>query len=140
MGGTFSLCTRYQRAVDILAKRWTPLIIRVLLDGGCRFRELTVTIPGLSDRLVAERLRELKAEGIVERWVYADRPVRVEYRLTPKGRALEPVINELQNWADSWDPTLTGPPSKASSPPDMRVYHATGECASPPAPASQSSD
>lgn len=119
-----SFCERYQRAVDILAKRWTPLIIRVLLDGGCRFTDLTASIPGLSDRLVAERLRELEAEGIVERRVYGDRPVKVEYRLTPKGLALEPVVNELQAWADTWAPTVAGPPRRASTPPgESGVYH-----------------
>jgi DNA-binding HxlR family transcriptional regulator len=63
---------------------------------------LTNTVEGLSDRVLSDRLRELELEGVVERVVYPQIPVRVEYQLTDKGRALEPVVLEIQKWATSW--------------------------------------
>lgn len=59
-------------------------------------------IPHLSDRMLAERLKALEAEGIVKRIVYPETPVRVEYELTDKGRELEPVMDQVQKWADKW--------------------------------------
>ena len=67
-----------------------------------RFNQLLSGIPGISDRVLTERLRELEAEGIVERLVDPGPPVRVSYRLTSRGRALEPVLNSISNWAESW--------------------------------------
>lgn len=96
------VCPYFHRAIELLGKRWTGAIIRVLLEGPRRFHEILQAVPGLSDRLLSERLRELEAEGIVDRIVYPEMPVRVEYRLTEKGRALEPVIRELHRWADRW--------------------------------------
>ncbi len=60
------------------------------------------SIPGLSDRLLTERLRELETEGIVERVVHGERPVRVSYELTTCGRSLEPVIRSVSEWAEAW--------------------------------------
>lgn len=88
--------------MQILGKRWTGLILRVLMDGPCRFRDLQHLIPDLSDRLLSERLKELEHEGIVSRTVHPDTPVRVEYALTPKGHALEPVVAAIQVWAEQW--------------------------------------
>lgn len=96
------VCPYFHRAIELLGKRWTGAIVRVLLDGPRRFHELLERIPGLSDRLLAERLRELESEGIVQRTVYAEMPVRVEYRLTEKGQDLAGVIQELHRWADRW--------------------------------------
>ena len=59
-------------------------------------------MPELSDRLLSERMKELEAEGIVERRVIDDTPVRVEYALTDKGRALEPAVRALKSWAHDW--------------------------------------
>lgn len=59
-------------------------------------------IPGLSDRLLSERLRELEAAGIVERMVYPETPVRVEYSLTTKGRELESIVTAIDTWAARW--------------------------------------
>ena len=96
------MCPRYQRAVEVLGKRWTALIIRVLLPRPRRFSEMTVAIQGLSDRLLSERLKELEACGILERRVYPETPVRIEYALTSKGRELEQVVEAIQKWADCW--------------------------------------
>lgn len=100
------ICQRYQRAAELLSKRWTTLIVRALLPGPRRFSQIAETIPGLSDRLLSQRLKELEATGIVHRRVYPDVPVRVEYDLTQKGHDLERVLTELQGWADRWDDAL----------------------------------
>lgn len=96
------LCPRFESAFEVLGKRWTGLIIRVLLDGPKRFKEISERIPGMSDRMITERFKELESAGIVVRHVYPETPVRIEYALTEKGRALEPVMNEVQNWAEAW--------------------------------------
>jgi DNA-binding HxlR family transcriptional regulator len=95
-------CGQYHRAIELIGKRWTGAILFVLLDGPLRFSEVKVLVPDLSDRLLSERLKELEAEGIVERRTSEDVPVRIEYGLTEKGRALEPAVRSLKVWARSW--------------------------------------
>lgn len=97
-------CPRYEHAIQILGKRWTGLLLDALMSGPKRFCELTSSVDGLSDRVLSDRLRELEAEGIVQRIVYPNIPVRVEYQLTEKGRALEPVVKEIHHWAEQWLP------------------------------------
>jgi len=94
-------CSRYHQAVELVGKRWSGAILLVLMDGPSRFCEITQLVSDLSDRLLSERLKELEAAGIVERCVEADGPVRVEYALTSKGRALEPALRELERWSHS---------------------------------------
>ncbi len=95
-------CSLYHRAVELVGKRWTGAILSVLLDGPLRFSEIGQLVPDLSDRLLSERLKELENEGIVERRVIDETPVRVEYALTDKGRALEPAVRALKSWARDW--------------------------------------
>ena len=95
-------CSQYHRAVELIGKRWTGAIVFVLMDGPLRFSEVKQLVPELSDRLLSERMKELEAEGLVERHVVDETPVRVEYGLTEKGRALEPVVRTLKRWANSW--------------------------------------
>ncbi|HWC11017.1 MAG TPA: helix-turn-helix domain-containing protein [Acidimicrobiales bacterium] len=95
-------CPLYHRAIEIIGRRWTGAIIRALLCGDTRFTEIRTTIPGLSDRLLSERLKELEAEGIVERRVLPRTPVRIEYWLTPKGEALASVVQAASAWAEEW--------------------------------------
>jgi DNA-binding HxlR family transcriptional regulator len=97
-----SCCSAYHHAIELIGKRWTGAILFVLMDGPLRFSEVKLLVPDLSDRLLSERLKELEAEGIVERRVIDDMPVRVEYTLTEKGRALEPAVRSLKVWARSW--------------------------------------
>ena len=97
-----SCCSAYHQAVELIGKRWTGAIVFVLMDGPLRFSEVKVLVPDLSDRLLSERMKELEAEGIVERQVIDEMPVRVEYSLTTKGRALEPAVRSLKVWARSW--------------------------------------
>ncbi len=96
------MCPKFSAAFALLGKRWTGLILRAMLLGQHRFSEIVATVPSLSDRMLAERLKELEAVGIVKRSVYPDVPVRVEYVLTPKGRDLEPVMDAVQSWANKW--------------------------------------
>ena len=95
-------CSLYHRAVELVGKRWTGAILLVLMDGPLRFSEIGQLVPDLSDRLLSERLKELEAEDIVERHVQDDSPVRVEYALTDKGRALGPALKALKNWSHSY--------------------------------------
>lgn len=95
-------CELYERAVEILGRRWTGQIIRALMAGLTRFGEIKAVVPGLSDRLLSERLKDLEAEGIVVREVTPETPVRIDYRLTEKGRALSPVVNAFAEWAETW--------------------------------------
>lgn len=96
------ICPRYEAAAQLLGKKWTGLILRVLLGGPRRFSDFTRIIPDVSARLVAERLKELEEHGIVERKVLSRRPVAVEYSLTKKGRDLAPVVEAIQKWAERW--------------------------------------
>ncbi|WP_342453813.1 winged helix-turn-helix transcriptional regulator [Ammoniphilus resinae] len=90
-----------ETALQLLGKRWTGLILFQLLMGPQRFSEIESALP-VSGRLLTERLKELEKEGIVHRQIYPEVPVRVEYSLTEKGRALEPIFKDLQNWAENW--------------------------------------
>ncbi len=100
--GLKGFCPLYHHAIEILGRRWTGVIVRALLGGDTRFSQIRSTIPGLSDRLLSERLKELEAEGIVERRVLADTPVRIEYHLTTKGEALADVVQAASTWAEEW--------------------------------------
>ena len=98
------MCPRYEHAIQLLGKRWTGLILDSLMQGPRRFCELTATVEGLSDRVLSDRLRELEHEGVIERVVYPQIPVRVEYRLTDKGNDLKPVVEAIHHWAEQWLP------------------------------------
>ena len=95
-------CPAYQHAMELVGGRWTGAIIRAMLGGRTRFSDIAQAIPGLSDRMLAERLRELETEGIVTRTVLPEMPVRVEYRLTDKGNALSGVIEAMVSWLERW--------------------------------------
>ncbi|MVO99633.1 MULTISPECIES: winged helix-turn-helix transcriptional regulator [Paenibacillus] len=96
----FHLCPKFENAFELLGKRWTGLIIRVLLTGPKRFKDISDLIPSMSDRMLSERFKELESAEILIRHVYPETPVRIEYELTEKGKGLEPVMDELQKWAE----------------------------------------
>ena len=96
------VCPKYHHAVELIGRRWNGAIVRILLDGPARFAEIAAKVPDISDRMLAERLKELEAEEVVVRKVIPDTPVRVEYSLSERGRALEPAINALSEWAEEW--------------------------------------
>ena len=93
-------CPRFHHAVELIGRRWTGAIVRALCGGRLRFNELLSIVPGLSDRLLTERLRELEREHIVSRVVVTGPPVRVQYSLTERGIELEPIIRALGEWAE----------------------------------------
>ena len=100
--GPARVCPDFHQAVELIGKRWAGAIIWALAERPHYFVELCQAVPGLSDRLLSRRLRELEAEGLVERSVHAGSPPRVSYALTEKGRALRPAIRELRSWARRW--------------------------------------
>jgi DNA-binding HxlR family transcriptional regulator len=102
------MCPRFEHAIQLLGKRWTGLILDTLMHGPQRFCEMTTAVDGLSDRVLSDRLRELEMEGVIERIVYPQIPVRVEYRLTDKGRDLQPVVEAIHHWAEEWIPAPEG--------------------------------
>ena len=96
------LCERFHRAIELIGRRWTGAIIFLLLGSRCRFAELRAAIPEITDRMLSERLQELEREGIVDRTVFPETPVRVEYALTKKGRALASAMEAVGAWAHRW--------------------------------------
>ena len=97
-----AVCESFQRAAELVGKRWVPQIVWVLLDGPRRYSVLRVAIPEISDTLLSERLRELEAAGIVTRAVTPSTPVLIEYALSDRGRDLANVVDGLSSWAERW--------------------------------------
>lgn len=98
----FQLCPRFEEAMKIISQRWTGLIIYEMMHTGPqRFSEIESSLP-ISGRVLSERLKALEQEGIVNREVFPETPVRIEYSLTDKGRALEPVLKNIESWAYQW--------------------------------------
>jgi DNA-binding HxlR family transcriptional regulator len=93
-------CPRLHEAVELVGRRWTGAILAVLLQGGAmRFSEIAQAVPDLSDRLLAERMRELESRGLVRR---TELDVGVQYALTEMGRDLDQSVCELRRWAQRW--------------------------------------
>lgn len=97
------VCPAVEAAFELLGKKWTGLLIHVLGTKPARFTTLLEQIPGVSPRLLTERLRDLECRGVVRRDVYPESPVRIEYALTEKGRALLPVMGQIADWAHDWE-------------------------------------
>ncbi|MDR4945476.1 winged helix-turn-helix transcriptional regulator [Neobacillus cucumis] len=97
------ICPRFEKAMGLLSQRWTGLVIYQLLTGSKRFCTLEASM-GISGRVLSERLKELENQGIVKREVFPETPVRIEYSLTDKGLALEPIIREIEKWSQTWLP------------------------------------
>jgi DNA-binding HxlR family transcriptional regulator len=97
-----SFCPKYHDAVELIGRRWTGAILRAMMSGVSRFSDLSTAIPGLSDKMLSERLKELEARDVISRRVTPDTPVRIEYELTEKGRDLQDVVQALADWADRW--------------------------------------
>ncbi len=97
-----SCCPYYHEAVELVGRRWTGAILRVLMDGPLRFSQVSQMIPELSDRLLSERMKELESRGLVVRTVIPGPPLRVRYELSEMGRELEPALTEIESWARRW--------------------------------------
>lgn len=100
MKGT--ICSRFHHAVELIGARWNGPILQAMLAGSRRYADIKEAVPGLSDTMLAHRLRELESEGLIERSVIPSSPVRVEYCPTAKGEALLPVLEAIAGWAQDW--------------------------------------
>jgi DNA-binding HxlR family transcriptional regulator len=98
--GEGRVCEHFQRAAEIVGRRWNPQVIRVLLSGPRRFGALRERVPGISDNLLSERLKQLEEEGVVVRTIHEGRPILIEYSLSESGAALGTVIDALGEWAE----------------------------------------
>jgi DNA-binding HxlR family transcriptional regulator len=96
-------CPRVEAAFSLLSRKWTGLIIRALISSPLHFCELEKSLPALSARVLALRMRELEDSGIVHRGLSDSSPPRARYELTEKGRDLEPVIAGIAAWATRWE-------------------------------------
>jgi DNA-binding HxlR family transcriptional regulator len=103
-----AFCEYYRAAIELIGSRWTGAILRAMLSGRTRFHELAETIPGMSDRMLSERLKELEKAGVLRREVFPETPVRIEYVLTAKGMALHETVIAVSRWAEEWMPEPAG--------------------------------
>ena len=98
------ICPRFHAAIELIGARWTGAILVALMEGQNRYATIKAAVPGLSDTMLAERLRSLESEDIVERRVIPSTPVQVEYYLTAKGQDLEQVVKTIETWSHRWIP------------------------------------
>ena len=101
-GNDEGYCARFHYAIELIGRRWSGAILIALASGRDRYSAVRDAIPGLSDRMLCDRLRELEAAGLVRRDVVPTTPVNVRYQLTAKGQALGPVLDALSAWAGDW--------------------------------------
>jgi DNA-binding HxlR family transcriptional regulator len=92
----------------LLAQKWTPQIVAVLLGGPLRFTALQGCLAGVSDKVLSRRLVELEHQGLVTRTQYQEIPPRVEYELTEAGHALRPAVEEMDRWSRAYRPRSDG--------------------------------
>lgn len=88
-----------EQTLDLVSGRWKVMVIYWLLKGERRFNQLQRDLSGITHRTLVKQLRELEADGLVERHDFAERPPRVEYRLSPLGHSLEPILLAMHEWA-----------------------------------------
>ncbi len=84
--------------LNVIGGKWKPIILHMLSSGVMRFGDIKKNIPPVSHKMLTQRLRELEADGIIFRKVYAEVPPRVEYSLTDKGETLKPILEKLYEW------------------------------------------
>lgn len=96
------VCERFHAAIELIGGRWTGAILRAVFTGSHRFAHIRAAVPGLSDTMLAQRLRTLEEHGLLERRVGPSGPNQVEYRFTAKGEELEPVIDAVIAWSHRW--------------------------------------
>jgi DNA-binding HxlR family transcriptional regulator len=95
-------CRLFQASVELIGRRWSSAILMAVARGARRFSEILASVPGLSDRMLAQRLKELGAAGILAREVVPTMPVQVIYELTPRGRELMASLQPLVQWGLRW--------------------------------------
>ena len=94
------VCSNFHNTIEFIGRRWMGVIVYTLMSGPKRFHEIAASIPGISDRLLTERLNELVNEGLVTKTQLGSSSKKVEYELTPKGLALKDVIVAIRNWTE----------------------------------------
>ena len=95
-------CLRFQGTMELIGKRWSSAILLALTRGATRFSEIRAVIPGLSDRLLSQRAKELEAAGLIERRVLASTPVQISYHLTDRGAELMESLQPMVTWGQRW--------------------------------------
>ncbi|MDC0710084.1 helix-turn-helix domain-containing protein [Stigmatella sp. ncwal1] len=118
-GPSEPLCPSIQAALDILGRPWTGFVLVSLQKGPLRYSELATRLPGLGDKTLSARLKELEAKGFVSRRVLPEPPIRVEYALTAKGTAFQSVMEAIHGWGQQFggDPVpVPAAESKAAAP------------------------
>ena len=91
-----------ETTLKLIGNKWEVLVLRDLMPGTKRFGELKQSIGGISQKVLTSKLREMEADGLVERHVFAEVPPRVEYSLTPLGRTLKPVLDAMEQWGTAY--------------------------------------
>jgi DNA-binding HxlR family transcriptional regulator len=90
-----------EAALDLIGGKWKAIILFRILEDTRRFNELRRLLPGLTQRMLTNQLRELEQDGLIDRKVYAEVPPKVEYSMTAFGKSLEPVLFTLKQWAEA---------------------------------------
>jgi DNA-binding HxlR family transcriptional regulator len=104
MSDIHEVCVRFHAAIELIGTRWTGAILRAIFTGHHRYAEIKAAIPGVSDTMLASRLRTLEVEGLIDRHVIPTTSVQVQYQLTEKGLDLAPVIDTMIAWSHKWIP------------------------------------
>jgi DNA-binding HxlR family transcriptional regulator len=104
MSEIHEVCVRFHAAIEMIGTRWTGAILLAIFTGQHRYGEIKAVIPGISDTMLAARLRTLEAEGLIEREVIPTTSVQVKYQLTQMGLDLAPVIDAVIAWSHTWIP------------------------------------
>lgn len=105
-------CCPLEAAMDVMGGKWKVTVLFRLMEGTRRFNELRRLLPNVTQRMLTTQLRDLEADGLVSRKVYAEVPPKVEYSLTPLGRTLEPILRELFHWGEEFKEQVESSPGK----------------------------
>jgi DNA-binding HxlR family transcriptional regulator len=115
MSDVHPVCARFHAAIELIGARWSGAVLQALFTGSHRFADIRAAIPGISDTMLARRLRELGDARLVERRVMPTSPVHVEYHLTQMGREAGPVLDAVIGWSHKWMPVPAGAADDAAS-------------------------
>ena len=88
------------KTLKVIGSKWTILILHNLFGGNKRFGELERNLDGISPKTLSTRLSELEEEGIIKKRIFAEIPLHVEYHLTPKGKSLESIFDQMASWGE----------------------------------------